>query len=136
MISRLVALALMSPLIAAHPLAVAQSSQRIQLVQLEAMFAQMRANAPWDADGPLLWGYFFVDASRDRLERAASELGTSGYRVVGITTVDGAAKYRLHVERVELHSPMTLNARNQTLYAFAERRGIASYDGMDVGPAK
>ena len=98
------------------------------------MFANMRAKAPWNIDGPLLWGYFFFDPSREKLARAAGELQSTGYRVVGISQVQGQQRLRLHVERVEVHTPATLDARNQELYALAERLGLASYDGMDVGP--
>ena len=41
----------------------------------------------------------------------------------------------LHVERVETHSPESLFARNEELYGLADRLGLESYDGMDVGPA-
>jgi hypothetical protein len=98
------------------------------------MFANMRAKAPWNVDGPLLWGYFFFDPSREKLERAAAELQGAGYRVVGIEPVQSKQTLRLHVERVETHTPATLDARNQELYALADRLSLASYDGMDVGP--
>jgi len=100
------------------------------------MFANMRAKAPWNLDGPLLWGYFFFDPSREKLEQAASELQSAGYHVVGIAQIEGQQRFRLHVERVEVHTPATLDARNQQLYALADRLGLSSYDGMDVGPVQ
>lgn len=130
-----VTLALLVSLVAMSTSSHAQAPQRIQLSQLEAMFANMRAKAPWNVDGPLLWGYFFFDPEQVKLERAAAELKTVGYRVVGIERVEGRQLFRLHVERVETHTPATLHARNQQLYSLAERLGLASYDGMDVGPA-
>lgn len=93
----------------------------------------MRAKAPWNVDGPLLWGYFFFASSRDNLEQVASELDGKGYHIVGIEAPRG--KLRLHVERVETHTPASLDARNQEFYELAERYGV-SYDGMDVGPAQ
>ena len=110
-------------------------AKRIELPQLEAMFAQMRAKAPWNVDGPLLWGYFFLDADPDKLKRVATELVNSGYRVVGISEISGRRMSRLHVEKVEVHSPQTLHERNSQLYALATKYEVASYDGMDVGPA-
>ena len=115
--------------------ATAQAPKRIQLAQLEAMFASMRTSTPWNVDGPLLWGYFFYDSSRAKLEQAANELQVTGYRVVGIEQFQNDRRLRLHVERVEAHTPASLNARNQELYALAERFGLDLYDGMDVGPA-
>jgi len=115
--------------------ATAQGPKRIQLAQLEAMFASMRTSTPWNVDGPLLWGYFFYDPSRAKLEQAAKELQSAGYRLVGIEQFQNDQRLRLHVERVEAHTPASLNARNQELYALAERLGLDLYDGMDVGPA-
>ena len=108
--------------------------KKIPLSQIEAMFSNMRAKAPWNVDGPLLWGYFFIDPSRESLEQAAVELQAAGYRTVGIGQVPGKQLLRLHIERVERHTPATLDARNQEFYALAERLSLASYDGMDVGP--
>jgi hypothetical protein len=111
----------------------AKADQRITLEQLETMFADMRARAPWNVDGPLLWGYFFYDRNPQKLEKAAAELSQERYRVVSIEKVNSNVLYRLHVEKVETHSPSSLHARNQALYLFAEKHGLASYDGMDVG---
>ena len=117
------------------PPAVAQTQRRIPLAKLETMFAQMRANTKWNVDGPLLWGYFFLDPSAEKLKHAATDLEAMGYRVVGIAPGAGRQVFRLHVERVEAHTPASLNARNNEFYALAEKYSLASYDGMDVGPA-
>jgi hypothetical protein len=113
----------------------AQPQRRIQLTQLEAMFANIRAKTTWNVDGPLLWGYFFIDPSEEKLKQAAGELAAAGYRVVSVQKVEGRNLYRLHIERIEAHTPSTLNQKNNEFYAFAEKHSIASYDGMDVGPA-
>ncbi|WP_217901269.1 ribonuclease E inhibitor RraB [Rhodoferax sp. TH121] len=113
----------------------AQQAKRIQLEQLETMFSNIRTKTKWDVDGPLLWGYFFFDQNLNKLKQAASELQGSGYRVVGLEQVEGKHFFRLHVEKVEAHTPKSLYARNNELYLLAERLSIVSYDGMDVGPA-
>jgi hypothetical protein len=120
-------------LAAASASVLAQPAERIQLRQLEAMFAQMRAKTPWNVDGPLLWGYFFFGANAEKIKTAAAELQTQGYRVVEVAEVPGRGLWRLHVERVEHHTPQTLDVRNSEFYAFATRHGLESYDGMDVG---
>lgn len=79
--------------------AIAQTKWQISRNQLDAMFSQMRAKMSWNVDGPLLWGYFFLDGSRGKLKLAASELTSKGYRVVGIQSA-GVGRYRLHVERI------------------------------------
>lgn len=119
---------------AAVLLARAQPAPRIGLADLERLFANLRVRTAWNVDGPLLWGYFFFDASTDKLERAGAELAAAGYRQVGIEQPPGSLLYRLHVTRVEAHTPASLHARNQELYAFAEKFRLESYDGMDVGP--
>jgi hypothetical protein len=111
----------------------AQPAKRIELHQIEAMFGQMRAKAPWNVDGPLLWGYFFFDPDPEKLKRAAAELESAGYRIVGIDGVPARKTSRLHVEKVEVHSPQSLHERNTAFYALAAKHALASYDGMDVG---
>ena len=113
----------------------AQTSQRIQLSQLEGMFSNMRAKAPWNVDGPLLWGYFFFDPSRDKLQDAAKELLAANYRMVTIEEVSGRNTFRLHVEKIEVHSPTSLHSRNNEMYELALKYMLALYNGMDVGPA-
>lgn len=113
----------------------AQAAGEIQLSQLQGMFADMRAKTKWNLDGPMLSGYFFFDPEPKKLELAASELRTLGYRFVNLQQVAGRQTFRLHVERVEVHSPESLNARNNEFYALARKYSLASYDGMDVGPA-
>ncbi|GAB3346960.1 ribonuclease E inhibitor RraB [Lysobacter tyrosinilyticus] len=106
--------------------------------QLVEMFEAMERDAPWDTSGPLLWGYFFTDASEAKLRQVAPLLEAQGYRLVEIFPTepdDGEAiEWWLHVEKAERHTADTLDARNQALYAFANEHRLGSYDGMDVGP--
>lgn len=110
----------------------------ITLEQLEEMFANISADAKWDMKRPMLWGYFFIDHSRSKLEVACSALVQQGYRFVDIFIPDldeGEDEYFfLHVEREEVRSPQSLHDRNLQLYAFAELHKLDAYDGMDVGP--
>ncbi|PWF47601.1 ribonuclease E inhibitor RraB [Massilia glaciei] len=108
--------------------------------ELEQMFANISQKTKWDTSKSLLWGYFFTSPSRQPLEIASSDLSKLGYRVVQIYLSDkenskDPDKWWLHVERVEIHSVTSLLKRNAELSAFAERHGLASYDGMDVGTA-
>jgi hypothetical protein len=112
------------------------SKSPITLKQLQEMFAQMKANTPWNVNGPLLWGYYFTDADRKKLEPVASKLVEDGYHLVDIHPGDDKRTYWLHVERAEHHTPESLNMRNQEFYQLAKQFGIRSYDGMDVGPAQ
>jgi len=103
------------------------------------LFADMKKNAPWDMNQPLLWGYFFADPDKAKLEAARQPLQARGYQIVGIydSQPDGEqpALWWLHIEKVEKHTVDTLHARNQEFYQFAEEHQLEAYDGMDVGPA-
>jgi hypothetical protein len=107
----------------------------ITLVQLEDMFQNMREKTKWNVDGDLLWGYFFTDPQPDKLRPLADELTKLGYRYVDLYAARDGKTHVLHVEKGETHTPRSLHERNTEFYRLAERHGIASYDGMDVGPA-
>ena len=110
----------------------------IDLAQLEEMFVGIAAGPKWDMSMPMLWGYFFTDESRKKLESAVPELAHRGCRFVDILEPEldaGQTPYFfLHVDCEEAHSPASLLERNEEFYALAERLGLRSYDGMDVGP--
>jgi hypothetical protein len=109
----------------------------ITLDQLKVMFGQMRENPDhqrWNVDGDLLWGYYFTDRDPHKLQAVADDLTRSGYRLVKIYPTDDKRTYVLHVERVEHHTPESLNQRNVEFYALAQQFKLQSYDGMDVGP--
>ena len=110
----------------------------IELSQLEEMFGNIAAKSDWNMSGPMLWGYFFTDRSRTKLEALVPVLQQSGCRFVDLfepELEEGEEPYFfLHVEKEETHSPSSLQERNAAFYALAHRYGIDSYDGMDVGP--
>jgi hypothetical protein len=105
----------------------------IKKSQLIEMFEGMRAQAPWDVDSDLLWGYFFT-GDKKKLNRLATELVAQSYCLVDLRPDEKDRGFWLHVEKVETHSPDTLHERNQEFYQLAEEYGV-DYDGMDVGPA-
>lgn len=109
--------------------------------QLEKMFANIAKQTRWDMSREMLWGYFFTNPTQAPLEAAAAELSKMGYRIVLVYPSDKKQPtdpdlWWLHVERVEVHSVESLHQRNIELTQFAARRGLKSYDGMDVGPAQ
>ena len=109
---------------------------------IEGMFDHIRAKTNWPIDtGECLWGYFFVDADRAKLEAAGRLLEAQGYRFVTIFAGepdpaepdDAATVLHLHVEKG--HSVDSLIAREEQLREFAHNNGLEGYDGMDVGAA-
>ncbi len=123
----------------------------IDKAALEQMFDNIRAETDWNIDGPMLWGYFFTDQDPNLLKQLGEQLEQDGYRFVDIFAIesdeeddapdaddedeeDDEELYFLHVERVETHTVWSLELRNRNFDALAARFGVASYDGMDVGP--
>jgi len=87
----------------------------------------------------LLWGYFFTANSKNELKVVVPLLESQGYRFVDIYLSEKENPkepdlWWLHVEKIEIHTPDTLDKRNQELYRFADDHNLDSYDGMDVGP--
>ena len=114
----------------------------ITIDDLQAMFDNIARKTKWNMQGDMLWGYFFTDRDQERLQSCASALAEQGYRLVDIYPtdvevegVDQEPTIVLHVEKVETHSVESLDARNREFYRLAEKLGLESYDGMDVGPA-
>lgn len=111
----------------------------ITLEYLRDMFAQISENTDWDVSGELLWGYFFTNDEKAGLEPVRDELVEGGYRFVDLyrsepNEQDGSRFWWLHVEKEEIHTPESLDARNDALTRLAIRHRVDSYDGMDVGP--
>ena len=113
--------------------------KNIYINQLEEMFSNIRENTDWNTSGNMLWGYFFTHNEPTKLEEAKVALISKGYTFVDIYLSDKEEAsepdmFWLHVERIETHSPKSLDARNDELYIFAHEFGLDSYDGMDIGP--
>ncbi len=113
--------------------------KNIHINQLEEMFSNIRENTDWNTSGNMLWGYFFTHNEPAKLEEAKEALISKGYTFVDIYLSDKEEPsepdmFWLYVERIETHSPKSLDARNDELYIFAHEFGLDSYDGMDIGP--
>ena len=103
--------------------------------ELIEIFQAIADQTDWDMSNEMLWGYFFTDDSEEKLTVFSERLTGMGYHFVEISEGDETDDpLTLHVEKIEIHSPDTLDVRNQELAALAEEMGLSSYDGMDVGP--
>jgi len=113
----------------------------ITLLQLEEFFDDTRKSyesgrCAFRIDDECRWSYFFVDTDRERLLPIADHLTHLGYEFVGTLDPDANDEnpvYFLRMDRVERHSPTSLNELNRQLYGIADQYGVQSYDGMDVG---
>ena len=116
-------------------------NKSITLEELEVMFANISEEPGWDMTKPMLWGYFFTHHEPKRLEEAKMSLVQKGYRFVDIYLSDkedgtDPDVWWLHIEKEEVHTPQSLDKRNDEFYLFAHELGLDSYDGMDVGPSR
>ncbi len=97
---------------------------------IEDIFANCTRNG-WDMRLDMVWGYWFLAESQERLDQPGQWLVDHGYRCVGLTQ-QGANRIWLHLERFEVHTVDSLCARNTELDNLAQRYGVV-YDGPDVG---
>jgi hypothetical protein len=103
--------------------------------ELIEMFESIAQQTDWDMTSEMLWGYFFSDDDPAKLEDCSDRLAEDGYHFVDICEGDEPDDpWTLHVEKIEVHTPESLDRRNRQLAEFAKEIGLAAYDGMDVGP--
>jgi hypothetical protein len=103
-----------------------------EAVRLGPVFARL-ATVPFDVTKPLLWSYFFLDRQREPLLRLQQVLASQGFQLIELAPVEGDAKLRLHVDRVEVLSVEGLARRNLEFKALAAASGVEIYDGWEVG---
>ena len=103
---------------------------------IDEMFARARSYT-WDVHALCRWSYFFVSRDRTAFDAIAQKLETTGYEIVGTlapTPSDENSRTFLRVDRIERHTPASLEARNAELSMIAATSAGVTYDGMDVGP--
>lgn len=113
----------------------------ITLTQLEDFFDETRrtyesGRCDWKIDDECRWSFFFIDRDRAKLLPIAEHLLPLGYQFVGTLDPDEADDnpvFYLRLDRIETHSPASLDKRNQFLYGVAAQFQVLNYDGFDVG---
>lgn len=85
-----------------------------------------------DTKQNLLYGYFFFDRDKSKLEKLKNELTKQSYKFVVLDKKDNG-EFMLHVEKIEKHTRQSLYDREQKLRQLATNYGVSSFDGFDVG---
>lgn len=116
-------------------------NKSIFIDQLREMFSSIAENTDWNINKPLLWGHFFTHSEPTKLESVIPKLENMGLSFVDLYESDKDDEnepdmFWLHMEEVRVHTPDSLDKKNDELYLFASEEGLDSYDGMDVGPVK
>ncbi|MEQ1922037.1 MAG: tetratricopeptide repeat protein [Pyrinomonadaceae bacterium] len=109
----------------------ADPTDKTKMEQTFLIFDKLEAQGV-ETNKPLLYGYFFFDQDKTKLERLAAILIDQKYSLVRLEKIE-AAKFILHVEKAEVHSGNSLLQREEELRSLARRFLVANYDGWDVG---
>ncbi|MBS9774533.1 MAG: ribonuclease E inhibitor RraB [Tenacibaculum sp.] len=85
-------------------------------------------------DNPLLYGYFFIDESYEKLEKLKEELVEQGYTFVSNEQFEDkdSNEFLLHLEKIENHSLESLENRLHEFNSLAEKFNVY-FDGWDLG---
>lgn len=102
-------------------------------VNINSIFDKMELQGV-DTKKPLLYGFFFYDKDKLKLEKLKDELVKNDYKVVRLEITEKQL-FILHVEKVEIHSRTSLFDRENQLDKLSKKFQVATYDGWDVGNA-
>ncbi len=110
-----------------------------QLEGIREIFADAKREDNWNLAEEMLYSYYFVDQSVDKLEKLGLKLEADDYDFIDIfelgdeETEKSTGEYLLHIDKVEIHTPETLALRNVEFQKFADEYEIATYDGWEFG---
>ncbi len=109
-----------------------------ELQRLELTFELLKKQR-FNTDAELLWRYRFIDANEEKLQKLAKHIESLGYTIVKISKSENKAdlgESELEVEKVEKHSPITMNQRNEEFKGLANTFGIRKYNQGSVSRVK
>lgn len=110
-----------------------------QLEGIREIFAEAQQEDNWKTDEPMLYSFYFVDKSIDKLEKLGLKLEADGYDFIDIfelgdeETEKSTGEYLLHIDKVEIHTPESLAQRNIDFQKLADEFEIETYDGWEFG---
>ena len=109
----------------------AQNTKRMD--NINSIFDKMELQGV-DTKKPLLFGYFFYDKDKSKLESLKNELIKDNYKLVRIEKTE-KKEFILHVEKVEIQTRASLLDRENQLKKLSNKFKVETYDGWDVGNA-
>lgn len=110
-----------------------------QIEGIKEIFELAEKEDGWDLNGELLFSYYFVDKSVEKLEKLGEYLAGEKYDFIDIfelgdeETGESTGEYLLHIDKVETHTPESLAERNVEFQKLADQYEIESYDGWEFG---
>lgn len=110
-----------------------------QIEGIKEIFADAKTEDGWDLSEEMLYSFYFVDESVEKLEKLGLKLEADGYDFVDIfelgdeETEESTGEYLLHIDKVEIHTPESLAARNVEFGKLAGEYELKTYDGWEFG---
>lgn len=110
-----------------------------QLEGINEIFETAKTEDGWDMSGEMLYSYYFVDSSIEKLQSLGDKLQADGYDFIDIfelgdeETEEPTGEFLLHIDKVEVHTPESLAERNVEFQNFADEFEIETYDGWEFG---
>lgn len=110
-----------------------------QLEGIREIYEIARTEDGWDVAGEMLYSFYFVDESVEKLEKLGEYLAGKGYDYIDIfelgddETGESTGEYLLHIDKVESHTPESLAERNVEFQKLADEHEIESFDGWEFG---
>lgn len=110
-----------------------------QLDGIREIFAEAKQEDNWKIDEPMLYSFYFVDKSVEKLEKLGLKLEADGYDFVDIfelgdeETEKSTGEYLLHIDKIEIHTPESVAQRNVEFQKLANQFEIETYDGWEFG---
>ncbi len=110
-----------------------------QIEGITEIFNDAKTEDGWDLSEEMLYSFYFVDESVDKLEKLGLKLEADGYDFVDIfelgdeETEKSTGEYLLHIDKTEVHTPESLAQRNVEFKKLAEEYELKTYDGWEFG---
>ena len=110
-----------------------------QIEGIKEIFDDAKTEDGWDLSEEMLYSYYFVDESVEKLEKLGLKLEADGYDFVDIfelgdeETEKSTGEYLLHIDKAEVHTPESLAQRNVQFAKLAAEYELKTYDGWEFG---
>ena len=110
-----------------------------QIEGIKEIFETARTEDKWNLDEEMLYSYYFVDESVDKLEKLGLHLEKDGYDFIDVfelgdeETEEPTGEFLLHIDKTEIHTPESLAQRNVEFQNLADEYEIETYDGWEFG---
>jgi hypothetical protein len=110
-----------------------------QLEGITEIFETARREDGWDMSREMLYSFYFVDESIEKLNNLGEKLQADGYDFVDVFELaeedsdEPTGEYLLHIDKVEKHTPESLAERNVEFQNLADEYEIETYDGWEFG---